>query len=56
MAMSLLVHHLGPDGNISTTIKLITMKFGIEIHGPQRMNPTDDYAKVAVASVLLMDK
>ncbi len=36
-----LVHHFGPDWNISTTIGLIAMKFSRVINGFQRMNPND---------------
>lgn len=32
------VSHFGPDGDFSTTIRL---KFGREIHGPQRLDPSD---------------
>ncbi len=34
-------HNFGPDWNISTTVEWIAMKFGADIHGPQRMNPND---------------
>lgn len=27
--------------NISTTVELIDMRFGLNIHGPQKINPTD---------------
>lgn len=35
------VHHLGSDWNISTTSWWISVKFCTDIHGHQRMNPTD---------------
>ncbi len=34
-----LIHHFGP--NISTTIGWIVIKFCTDVHGSQRMNPTD---------------
>lgn len=32
-------HHFGPDRNISTTTRWISMKIIADIHGPKRMNP-----------------
>ena len=36
-----LVPHFGPDWNISIIIGWIATKFGAEVHGHQRMNPTN---------------
>ncbi len=33
-----LVHHVGPEGTISTATAWIAMKFGTDICGVQRMN------------------
>ncbi len=40
MYVSRSTHHFGPNGNISTPIQWIAMKFGTDIYGAQRMNPS----------------
>ena len=40
--VGLLIQHFGPEQDILTSTGNIAMKFGINIHDPQRMIP-DDY-------------
>lgn len=35
------VAHFGPDWNVSTSTRWTAMKFCLDVHVPQRMNPTD---------------
>ena len=38
MSVAQLVHLFGTDGKISTTVGWLSMKSGLDIHGPQRTN------------------
>lgn len=41
VSVGLSVHHFDPDWNISITIGWDAIKFGTDVHGPQRMNPVN---------------
>ncbi len=49
------VHYFCPDWNVSATVWEIAMKFCTDIHGPQKMNPTDYKVDIFVFLVKCLD-